>query len=53
MERKWVIILGKDPLNHIKKVRCNIGLSGALGRNRTFNLDIKSVLLCQLSYECN
>ena len=25
----------------------------ALGRSRTFNLRIKSPLLCQLSYECN
>ena len=24
----------------------------ALGRSRTFNLQIKSLLLCQLSYEC-
>ena len=24
----------------------------ALGRSRTFNLRIKSPLLCQLSYEC-
>lgn len=38
---------------HIKKspIR-NRTFFCALGRNRTFNLDIKSVLLCQLSYEC-
>jgi hypothetical protein len=26
--------------------------ANALGRSRTFNLQIKSLLLCQLSYEC-
>src|SRR3954468_21824134 len=29
---------------------CHFGLSGERGRNRTFNLLIKSQLLCQLSY---
>ena len=31
---------------------CHAGGGSALGRSRTFNLRIKSPLLCQLSYEC-
>jgi hypothetical protein len=33
-----------------RKRDCRLKLSGERGRNRTFNLLIKSQLLCQLSY---
>jgi hypothetical protein len=40
--------MGNGPLySHRKMLSAN-----ALGRSRTFNLQIKSLLLCQLSYEC-
>jgi hypothetical protein len=33
-----------------REVICFVGVSGEPGRNRTFNQQIKSLLLCQLSY---
>ncbi len=41
-------IMGNGPLYSYRKMLC----ANALGRSRTFNLQIKSLLLCQLSYEC-
>jgi hypothetical protein len=47
MAKSWV-----SPLTDCKLIanRANCFRSGERGRNRTFNLLIKSQLLCQLSY---
>ena len=42
----------RDPVRPIR-TQCRRGGGYALGRSRTFNLRIKSPLLCQLSYECD
>ena len=39
-----------DELLQGLRLPCNCELSGERGRNRTYNLLIKSQLLCQLSY---
>jgi hypothetical protein len=45
VEREFIVSANLPP-----KTRMSIGDFGERGRNRTFNLLIKSQLLCQLSY---